>query len=522
MPSAPRNFNLQRELDERDDDLDWHFGAMSKAALVSIPLGEREQYLPKGETQFDAFTDFQDCASRSPVNHLEAVFTYHYHHAMMPENKKWLEDNQYILDGKVAFSDRFIAILSGTTHDGNSLKSPIETIRTKGLVPKKLLPKEDWMKWEDYYDSSKITPFIKDLGKELLVRFPIEYEQVALIHFGEVLKEDMIGVAAFAWPVPVDGVYPPTDGRFNHAFLIYELPKWQIFDNYLDSADNDFDKTLSPAYKFYEMGYRVYIAKENVPSDNPVELGLWKRLYEIYVAFRDYLLASPPAPTPIPTAPVPMNNLLNVMCLTIQKHEGYFEGSRSFRNKNPFNLRNVGQVLAIGSDPLGFCIFRTYEDGFNTGKNMILNAAKGLSKVYKPSDSLYQFFAKYAPSSDNNDPKRYAEVVAGEMKVNPATFQIKEFANLTGFSPVDNTSTAPLSANIINGMSYSTIFVAVIVNAIMALANYFGVNIGNDAAMAAATVIVNLLTGAWIAYKRTKLQEAPNGIGDVNAFGARR
>jgi len=111
-------------------------------------------------------------------------------------------------------------------------------------------------------------------------------------------------------------------------------------------------------------------------------------------------------------------------CLAIQSHEGWFPGSRSERNKNPGNLRYVGQKLAIGKDKNNFAVFSTYEDGFNTLKEMIKRAASGFSKVYSPEDTLLQFFGKYAPSFDLNDPNNYAQVVAKEIGVD-VSFQIK-------------------------------------------------------------------------------------------------
>jgi hypothetical protein len=110
---------------------------------------------------------------------------------------------------------------------------------------------------------------------------------------------------------------------------------------------------------------------------------------------------------------------LTEFCLAIQHHEGWFEGSRSWRNNNPGNVRFIGQKLAIGKDKDNFAIFKTYEDGFSTLKRMVERAARGLSNVYSPEDTLYRFFSKYAPSSDNNDPMRYAEAVAERLKVSP-------------------------------------------------------------------------------------------------------
>lgn len=265
-----QNFNLGKELADQSEK-DWKFGATSPASIVDIPVDQREAYLPAGETQFDQFVDFTDCASRSPVNHYEALFSYHYAHDMKPENKKWLEDQGYVLNGKVTFSDRYIAVLSGTTRQGNSLKAPLEAIRTQGLIPKKLLPKEDWMQWEDYYDPSKITQSLKDLGQEFRRRFVLNYEQVNKVDIATLLKYEMIGVAGYAWNTPVNGVYQAVPGTvFNHAFLLFNLPAYQAYDNYYDfNADgtqilNDFTKNLAPDYIFYDYGYRAYVGKENV------------------------------------------------------------------------------------------------------------------------------------------------------------------------------------------------------------------------------------------------------------------
>lgn len=315
----PRISNFDIEKQRADESIDdWVFGALSQPGIVSIPAELREEYLPIGEEQFDAFTDFNDCASRSPVNHAEALFTYHYEHNMKLDNKKWLEQKGYIQNGKVAFSDRFIAVLSGTTHSGNSLKAPLQAIHSKGLIPKKLLPKEDWMKWEDYY--APISQELIDLGQEFLKRFTINYEQVEVRHFSDVLPDDCVGVAAHAWEKPIDGVYPKSNGTFNHAFLLYDLPKFQAFDNYREfnpetgtMNTGDFTKNIAPDYIFYPLGYRVIISAENVPSDlsdlpawqkNP----LWAWLVKMILWLSNKQGPMPPLPPEILPVPTTVTN----------------------------------------------------------------------------------------------------------------------------------------------------------------------------------------------------------------------
>jgi hypothetical protein len=120
-------------------------------------------------------------------------------------------------------------------------------------------------------------------------------------------------------------------------------------------------------------------------------------------------------------------NLLDEWCDAIQEFEGYYPGSKSFRNKNPGNLRYIKQAGSIGQDTTGFAIFRTYHDGRKALYMMLKRAATGLSKVYRPDMSLASFFHTYAPTSDNNAPDTYAKFVAKKLGVSVTT-KIKDLA----------------------------------------------------------------------------------------------
>lgn len=100
-----------------------------------------------------------------------------------------------------------------------------------------------------------------------------------------------------------------------------------------------------------------------------------------------------------------------------EQHPRYPNGTRSWRNMNPGNLKYAKQPKAIGKDDKGFAKFRTYADGREALANMILNAARGKSRVYKPTMTLAQFFSTYAPSTDHNNPAAYANYVAKQMGV---------------------------------------------------------------------------------------------------------
>jgi len=121
-------------------------------------------------------------------------------------------------------------------------------------------------------------------------------------------------------------------------------------------------------------------------------------------------------------------NLITKFAEAIKTHEGWFAGSRSQRNHNQGNLRFAGQEKAIGKDKDNFAIFANDEDGFAALIHQITIAIDGRSKVYNSEMTILQFFERYAPSADNNNPHAYAKFVADYIGAD-INFQIK---NLKG------------------------------------------------------------------------------------------
>lgn len=252
--------DLQKEVLCQSEQ-DWIFGAASRKCIAPIPEPERVKYLPQGEVQQGA-EDTMDCATRVYVNLIEAKLNWLLYNQKLPtQTANFFLDNGYIDGNSIKISDAFPAINSNTTRTGNSLKAPIEAIRKQGLIPKSMLPLESSMTWDDYHDPKRITRQMRNLGKEFLSHFTINYERVYQNQFDVLLNEDMIAVAGFAWSQPNEhGEYPNPALPPNHAFLAYSLPPFKIFDNYIDSVDGDFTKRLNPDYQLYEYGYRVFLS----------------------------------------------------------------------------------------------------------------------------------------------------------------------------------------------------------------------------------------------------------------------
>ena len=255
-----KTFDEKRERAEQDGS-EYKFGAI-QTDLALIPLEERYKYLPAGVLQFTNLMDTSGCASRGPINILEAKFTYFYEHDMHANLKKWMEEKGYVKNGRVVFDDNFIEILSGTTENGNSLKAPLEAIRKYGLIPKTL--SMEGLTWEEYMNPKRITPEMLKLGKEFTRRFVIKYEQTT-DHLSA-LKEDFLSMAVHAWPEPVGGVYPKTVGDFNHCVGGVD-DSILVMDNYLP-----FDKRLARDYILFPWAYSLSIVAQNPFPDEQLKL----------------------------------------------------------------------------------------------------------------------------------------------------------------------------------------------------------------------------------------------------------
>jgi len=270
-----RGFNWEKELAEQSSE-DWPLGATGLTCIAEIPLEDKEFYLPKGELQFGR-EDFMSCVSIGILNILASKFTYLIDRKKLNfNNHAWLLEKGYIVDGKIDFSDRFIAILSNTTRDGNSLKAPLDAVRYFGLIPKSLLPTRGDMTFDEYHDRSKITATMTKLGEDFKSRFFINYERGREVDFAFILKRDSILVGAYAWPVAVNGIYPRVNDSPNHAFMVFR-PRYFAFDNYDEDKGpkEDWIKQLAGDYDFIDTGYRILINKEAV---TPQKKTLWDLL----------------------------------------------------------------------------------------------------------------------------------------------------------------------------------------------------------------------------------------------------
>lgn len=115
------------------------------------------------------------------------------------------------------------------------------------------------------------------------------------------------------------------------------------------------------------------------------------------------------------------NFSVKALASAIQTFEGFYPGSRSYRNNNPGNLKFASQPGAVAQDDKGFAVFDSYTSGWNALIALIYRRIQ-----QHPTWTVLDFFMSYAPPSDNNPTQQYAQTVADAVGASTST-QLQEF-----------------------------------------------------------------------------------------------
>jgi hypothetical protein len=167
---------------------------------------------------------------------------------LAPATLRFLRDNNYFdSQGLPNYSDRFLAKMSGTTREGNSIQRVWDAIRKYGMVPESLWPDSlDVFDWDQFY--SEIPQSVKDMGKAWLQHFRADYEfltsksQIPLA-----LKHAPLQIAtAVCSPWSAPDPVPACQLSVSHATMIYAEESNKI-DDIFDSY-NPFRKRLAADY----------------------------------------------------------------------------------------------------------------------------------------------------------------------------------------------------------------------------------------------------------------------------------
>ena len=108
-------------------------------------------------------------------------------------------------------------------------------------------------------------------------------------------------------------------------------------------------------------------------------------------------------------------NRLSEFASAIKAHEGWFVGSRSYRNNSPGNLRWSKYQAGIRD---GYAYFLTYQQGWDALIFDLKSKCTGNTKTGLDGDStILEFCEVWAPSFDGNRPRQYAEFIASRLNL---------------------------------------------------------------------------------------------------------
>jgi len=503
---------------------DYKFGS---GQLEGTPLradGDWRDYLPPEEDQNIRGIESSAC-------YVEAS-----QHAIATIEEEGLEepDNNY--------SARFNALLSGGTQQGGNPLKGGESMREHGLVPDSLMPFGDAIQsWADFHSFKGVAEeVVRAKGKEYLGKKILGYDIVCERWESVEAKYKKLKQSLQFSPCPVsvtawyekDGIYYKPEGM-NDNHLV-ELVYIDIENHpYIRDTYAPYLKKLEANFNF-DFAMRWSVDKRAVPSQPippPAPQTQENILTQIIALLKKILAIYSTTPPSVPVPPV------------LSNRERLHNSAKSFLGKDarPLKLapKDFGCAEAVCTvvnsvDPT-FPRNITYTP--NLKSFLDKNTKYKQTKLYSPGCIII------SPTGMGNGKITGHTGIMGEKDViysnNSLTGLWDDYYTLTSwiaryrtkgalpiffYEPValvGATSPTTLPTNK-SKMQFSTTIVAVIVNLLSMLLPLINVQVGTDDLTNSIQTIVAVFTGAYIWWQRTRLQAAPNGVGDVNLAGIKQ
>jgi len=166
-------------LPEKPREDDYKIGKSPIEYNIRVFDGDHTDFLPENEWQRRNNVETMSCVSFSANNIAEIQINWMINlRKINVDALEFLSENDYIANGKVNLSDRFLAIMSNTTKNGNYLTKVAQTLRKHGAIPEVDLPFGKPADWAEYHNPAVIDEDMLKLGERFLEYFTIQYEWV--------------------------------------------------------------------------------------------------------------------------------------------------------------------------------------------------------------------------------------------------------------------------------------------------------------------------------------------------------
>lgn len=392
-------------------------GSIPKLRGVVInESGDWTQWLPDKEPQNVRGVETNACTIYASLNAIETLLKFKGYN--------------------VNYSDRYLANVAKSKGILNPAVGAdphrvAELIRNvAGCLKEDRLPSwtDDIKTAEDYYTLQNLYELMKE-GERWYDEWEFSHEwlfnggtpQEKRKKIEEGLKKGTVCVSVVAWLKNEQGFYYKPQGTIDGHWTMTanaQKDRYTIFDSY-----DGFIKPLVPDYDFSiaKVYYLTPAQEKRNILYNILEL-LKKILFLDLILIKKKEVIVPDEVLPPPAVkddfnPPPNSSRVPDFARAIQKQEGWFPGSRSYRNKNPGNLKWSGltkELGAIEKDKDFFCIFPGYVKGFTALCDFLKLACEDKLKPYRQARTLKRFCEVYANPPPNNG---YATGIARDLNI---------------------------------------------------------------------------------------------------------
>lgn len=230
------------------------------------------KYRPTEEKQIGVYFDTMSCVTFAALNSIEEQVAYLVEKGLLKgDGLQYLKDLGFFDEnGKFNASDRFTAIMSNTTKQGNYLNAVWESIRVDGILPEKDLPSKlddrtPW-EWEDWMDKKVITDELKEKAKKVknVLQFAYEWVSTDRESLKYHAKQAPLQIAApVCSPWNTTEIIKACSAGAGHSTLV---------DGYIDKKElKDFDH-YNPFAKRLAWDYKIAAAIKGVVEVNTTKL----------------------------------------------------------------------------------------------------------------------------------------------------------------------------------------------------------------------------------------------------------
>jgi hypothetical protein len=380
---------------------DFVLGAARSAPFeVTNPSGDWRKGAPQGEPQRRGSFETSSCTNFGWLNLIETF-------AKVIFGLDWNK------------SERYVAVNSKQTPQGNDPKNPAEAIRLKGVIAEALLPFTDGMTWETYFAPNPMTKKFLREGDAWLDKYDFKYEYIFTQNTSitekqrlllQALQRSPVGVSVFAWVQDASGKYVKREGeRDNHyTTLLYgeQGKPWVIYDSYAE--DGSYFKELEWNYDFgIAQGFSL---RKLAPGERQANLSLFAKILQGVVDFLKSLLA-------VRDKELDREKPPEIEPPKVSRITEWAKAIEEFENA-PKEWFNPGAIKGLDGK---FLKFPDYKAGFAYLCDYLTRACTGRHRAYPKAGetTLLEFTSIYAPSSDNNDPRGYCNYVSQKLGVSP-------------------------------------------------------------------------------------------------------